>query len=220
MNYYILTEGDVESKVYPFWIKWANPALTQVFDLSLIQNNNFILFSGKGYPHFKDHMIPAAIEDVNANPNFDKLIIISDSEESTYDEKFQEFTNFVNQYQSRVVTEIIIQHFCIECWGLSNQVIIRRHPQNPQLIRYLQFHSVVNKDPELLTYYPPEDIERVEFAYKYLHKAINDRYSSLTYSKHNPMILTQNGYIDQIFNRHNNSNHIQSFKKFIEVFKA
>ncbi len=219
MNYYILVEGKAEFRVYPDWIKWANPKLKRVYSLDEIKFNNFYIFSGEGYPQYKTNNIPAAIEDCNCYKKIDQLVIAADSEEMSFQEKFEEISLFVQNYQSRVPIRIIIQHFCIECWGLANRVIIRRNPQQSTLIKYIQFFNVTNNDPELLPPYSDEDIGRVEFAYRYLHKAINDRNLSMTYSKSNPRVLKQNGYIDQIFRRLQETGHISSFQSFLNVFK-
>ncbi|HCS39921.1 MAG TPA: hypothetical protein DIW44_10105 [Anaerolineaceae bacterium] len=218
MNYYVLVEGEGERKIYPTWIKYFNPQVNQVFNLEDIQNNHFYVFCGGGYPYIKTKNIPAAIEDVNNYPNIDKLVIAIDSEELSYQEKFKEIADCVIQYHCNKPVEIIIQYFCLECWGLANQVIFRRHPQDHKLLSFQRFYNVIYQDPELLPDYPDEDMGRVEFAFKYLHKAVNDRYTGITYSKHNPIVLTHNNYVDQITRRLKTTGHINSFENFINAF--
>lgn len=218
MNYYVLVEGVCEQKIYPSWIQTVNPSLTQVSDLPSIKKNNFFLFCGKGYPFYKDYVIPKAIEDVNDYPIIDCLVIAIDSEEMSKEEKFKEINDFVKKYKCKKTIEIIVQHFCIETWGLGNRIIFRRNPQDEKLINYKSFFNVMDQDPELMPAYEPDDLSRVDFAYKYLHKAINDRYSQLTYSKTNPNILINPGYFLQLTQRMTSTNHISSLTKFIEVF--
>ena len=53
MNVYTLVEGlRVEPYVYAKWIPAINPNLRQVQSLHELRNNNFIIFSGGGYPSY------------------------------------------------------------------------------------------------------------------------------------------------------------------------
>lgn len=217
MNIYVVVEGLVERRVYREWIPLVNPNLKQVYDIEAVVLDNFYLISGGGYPQYFD-VVEAAIEDVNNFAAFDRLVISVDSEEFTFDDKYQEIDAFVSARYCRVDTRIVIQHFCIETWGLGNRTIVRRNPQLPRLITYRALFDVLDRDPELLPEYPDEELNRSQFAERYLRAALNDRFRNLTYSKSNPQPLLHPAYFGQLESRLNESGHIQSFAGFLAAF--
>ena len=64
-----------------------------------------------------------------------------------------------------------------------------------------------------------EELNRAQFAFKYLKKMLKDRYSHLHYSKSNPATIADNKYFQRLIQRNNESGHIKSFEKFIKEFK-
>jgi len=189
MNIYCIVEGECEKKVYPTWIKhWTN-SLQVVDCITQVSNDCVYIISAMGYPRIFE-MIRNGITDVNSYGIFDRLVISVDSEESTYEEKLLEIQNEINKYMCNIEVYIIIEHFCLETWALGNQTIIRRNTENPVLQEYMNLYNVTRLDPENLPNYPKEGLNRAQFALKYLHKAINDVYTRLTYSKSNPMYMT------------------------------
>jgi len=217
MNYYIVVEGQGENIIYKSWIPLINPNLSHVDDFSNITDNNFYIVSGNGYPNYFN-VIANAIEDVNNTRLFQKLVISVDAEEMTYDEKILEINEFVAQYPCISPIEIVVQFFCIETWGLGNRLIPNRNTTDKYLKTYINFYNVVNDDPEFMPSIDPENYTRAQFAYKYLHKIVNDRNSRMTYSKTNPTVLTQNGYFEQIHRRLIETNHVSHFQAFIDAF--
>ena len=97
MNYYVIVEGLGEKYVYKSWIPQVNPSLSYVSDLSKVQDNNFYIISGGGYPNYFK-IIEDGINEVNQLGFFHKLVISVDAEEMTYNEKFTEIYNYINQY--------------------------------------------------------------------------------------------------------------------------
>lgn len=219
MNYYIVVEGKkVEPAVYNKWISYINPELNLISHISKFKENNYLLFAGCGYPNYFN-VISTAAQEVLENPIIDYLVIAIDSEDMTYEEKYQEIHNFLSYYIDKIKIIIIVQHFCIETWALGNKLIIRRNPQNSQLIHYLRYFNVVSNDPELLPPLEEEQLTRAQFAEKYLRRALNDRYRNLTYSKNRPDVLLHPRYFQQVKLRYDKTNHIQSFGKFLDAFK-
>ena len=134
MNYYIVVEGKkVEPAVYNKWISYINPELNLISHISKFKENNYLLFAGCGYPNYFN-VISTAAQEVLENPIIDYLVIAIDSEDMTYEEKYQEIHNFLSYYIDKIKIIIIVQHFCIETWALGNKLIIRRNPQNTNLI--------------------------------------------------------------------------------------
>jgi hypothetical protein len=219
MNYFIVVEGKrVEPAVYDKWISYLNPKLHPISHISEFKEDNYLIFPGYGYP-FYFGVINDAIQDVLNNPTIDYLIIAIDSEEMTYEEKYQEIHDSISDYIDKINIIIIVQHFCIETWALGNRLIIRRNPENAQLKRYIRYFNVVTNDPELLSPIEQEDLTRSQFAEKYLRKALNDKYRNLTYSKNKPDVLVHPKYFQQVKLRYDTTKHIRSFGKFLDAFK-
>ncbi|MBU4362015.1 hypothetical protein KJ813_05070 [bacterium] len=219
MNYFIVVEGKkVEPHVYNKWISYLNPKLHPINHISEFKEDNYLIFPGYGYPFYFE-VISNAIQDVLHNPIIDYLIIGIDSEEMTYEEKYQEIHDFISDYVDKINIIIIVQHFCIETWALGNRLIIKRNLENTLLKRYMRYFNVVSNDPELLPPLEQEQLNRSQFAEKYLRKALNDRYRNLTYSKNRPGVLLHPKYFHQVKLRYDKTNHIQSFGKFLDAFK-
>jgi len=218
MNYFIVVEGKkVEPYVYNKWISYLNPKLHPINHISEFKEDNYLIFPGYGYPFYFE-VINNAIQDVLNNPIIDYLIIAIDSEEMTYEEKYQEIHDFISDYIDKINITIVVQHFCIETWALGNRLIIKRNPENSQLKRYIRYFNVVSNDPELLPPLEQEQLNRSQFAEKYLRKALNDKYRNLTYSKNKPDVLVHPKYFQQVKLRYDTTKHIQSFGKFLDAF--
>lgn len=218
MNIYIVVEGEVgEKKVYEYWVPLVNPSLSHVQHISNIAHNNFAIIIGAGYPQYFE-VIDAAIADANDYGNIDRLVVAVDSEEMTYDEKYDEIYRHVSGQKCLAEVRIVVQHFCLEAWALGNRVIIRRDPQSSKLREYKRFYNVLVKDPELLPGYQPEELNRAQFAEKYLRRALNDKYRNLTYTKSNPGALLNIKYFNRLKERLEQTGHISSFEAFLTAF--
>lgn len=218
MNIHVVVEGEkAAAKVYEIWVPLVNPSLTYVPHISDIVNDNFSIIRGGGYPHYLQ-IIDAAIDDVNNYNNIQRLVIGVDSEELSYQEKYREIEGHIRSSRCSAEIRIVVQHFCLETWALGNQVIISPYPQSYLLRQYINFFNVRERDPELLPGYPEEELNRAQFAVKYLRHALNDRYRELTYSKNNPTQLLDPNYFDRVKQRFRNTGHISSFAHFLGAF--
>lgn len=218
MNIYVVVEGEVgEKKVYKHWIPLVNPTLTYVNHVSEIEKDNFAVIAGMGYPQYL-RVIEDAIGDINNYGNIDRLVIAVDSEETSYEEKFNEINEHISGIHCVAEIVIVVQHFCLEAWALGNRVIIRQHPQSSKLREYKRFFNVRLYDPELLPGYQAEELNRAQFAFKYLKRALNERYKNLTYTKSNPGPLLHNKYFERVKERLEDTGHISSFGVFLNAF--
>jgi hypothetical protein len=218
MNIHILVEGVIgEAKVYKSWVPIVNPLLSFVEHISEIRSNNFSILSGGGYPNYLE-VIQYAIDDLNEYKNVDRLVIAADSEQMTYQEKYEEIDNFVKNMNCHSQIRIVVQHFCLETWALANRNIIRPKPQSESLRKYIRLFNVRNYDPELLPDLPQESMNRAQFAEKYLRSALNDKYRNLTYSKGNPSALLHSKYFGRVRGRMDEKGHIPHFQNFIDAF--
>jgi hypothetical protein len=216
MRYYIVVEGaSGEPQIYPKWIQYTNDTLIQIRDLRDKRDNAFYLISGYGYPNYLN-VIEGAIEDVNTLGNFDYLVVAIDSEDKTYQEKYDEIIACVDKNLKKTTLKIIIQHFCIETWALGNRVACRKNAQDKTLLEYRRVYDVRNADPELLPAY--KDMNRAQFAYSYLRCVLYDWYPGAVYTKAKPAAILDEGYFSQIKKRSESTMHIQSFKVFLDTF--
>ncbi len=220
MNYYIVVEGKrSEKKIYANWITQINSKLRQINNITDFSSDCFFIISGFGYPNYLD-IINNSIQDMNRYPNIDFLVIAVDSENKTYDEKYAEIENFINNKINLKKVIIIIQHYCIETWALGNRIVIKRNPQDPILRSYLRFYNVRINDPELMESINKESMNRAQFTHVYLKKILNERFRNLSYTKCNPDIICHNKYLLQIIERMENTNQIKSFGAFYNSFKS
>jgi hypothetical protein len=219
MNLHVVVEGAVgERFVYEKWIPFVNPQLSAVQNIFEIQNNNFAITAGGGFPSYFE-VIENAIDDVNSANNIDRLVIAIDSEEMSFDEKFQEIQLFLENKPCTAQIRIIIQHFCLETWALGNKRIGPRNPKNETLRKYKEFFNILENDPELLPPYPPQDLNRSQFALRYLRRMLNDKNRNLTYTKNKPKALLHKTYFSEVKNRYETTDHIVSFLAFLNAFR-
>ena len=197
--------------------RWLIQILALFDSLEEVQHNNLIIFSGGGYPNYLE-VIEAGVEDVVDNERLDRLVIAIDSEEMPYEEKRKEIEQVVDALGKDLDYKIIVQHFCLETWALGNKVIISRNPKDIQLRQYKNHFDVLDEDPELLPDYPIENLSRSQFAARYLTKALNEKYKSLTYNKGNPKPLLHNTYFKRVKTRLETTGHIASFEDFLAAF--
>jgi len=217
LNIYLIVEGAGDKRVYAHWVPLVNPALTVVNHLTDVNANNIVITSGHGFPQYFD-IIRRGILDVQANPHIDRLVIAIDSEDKSYSDKRKEIEDYVTSLSIQVNYRIIIQHFCLEAWALGNKIIVPRRPQGDKLRRYRQVFDILCNDPELLPPYPPQELNRSQFATQYLRALVNEKYNGLTYTKSNPVVLLHDHYYQRVKDRFQTTGHIHSFKDFLSAF--
>jgi len=218
MNLYIVVEGEVEKHLYPTWVPLVNRNLKYVPHISEIEENNFSIITGGGFPSYFD-VIESAIEDVNSYNTIDRLVIAIDSEDLSYLDKLNEMTEYLSHFKCKAEIKIIIQHFCLETWALGNRQMVRPNPQSRKLIQYKRFHNVRSADPELLPPYELKELNRAQFAEIYLRSALNDKFRNLTYSKRNPKALLNPKYFLRVKERFEQTGHIKRFDDFLTAFR-
>ncbi len=219
MNLYVVVEGSsTEVKVYPSWISQVNKDLVRVSYINDVVHNNYILFSGGGYPYIYK-MIDNAIADIETNHQFDRLVVAMDSEDEDYASRYNEVEAYILARKPRVPYKIVIQHFCIEAWALGNSKFLGKKPQGEPLSTYKKIFDVNIDDPELLPPFPSKKWNRARFAEQYLKIAIKNRNQHLTYSKSDPHIIAHHSYFGELRLRLNSKKHIKSFGNFIDAFE-
>jgi len=217
MNIYLVVEGKAESIIYPNWIAIVNPMLSRIDNPSLVNQNNFYMISDMGYPKIFS-AIDSSIADITLYRKYNRLIIAVDSEDMTRDDKYTEFNDYLLTKTIPCEVKIIIQHFCIETWALGNRKILGLTSQSERLRNYRRLFDVRSQDPELLPSKPNEDMNRAQFAKKYLQLVINDVRKTMTYTPGEPRPVNEKYYFEQIRRRYEQTNHIKSFNGFLTAF--
>ncbi len=215
MNYYIVCEGaKTEPIVYESWIPIINSSLTRVNSCFQLQNNNFYILSGLGYPNYFN-VIKNSIDDIICNNINAKLIIIVDSEDFTFQEKDTEIRDFIFDYKSNFNNyEIIVQVPCIEAWGLGNRKFISNKPNSLKLNELLLHYNVRSLDPEFISEY--DEFNKAQTAGFYLKEAAKEKRQ--TYNKNNPNILIDNNYLKNLKRRYDKTGHISNIEKIFDIF--
>ncbi len=227
MNVYVVPEGEVTEKtVYASWVRLLNVNLTLAPRIEDVDHNKCFLEAAMGYPNYLD-VISGAIENVatlkhNGSQQFDRLVIVVDSEELSYADKRAEIDNHVLEVQTRlgcsIDYRIVIQHFCFEAWALANRKLIRGNIRDASLAKYISWYNVSKHDPELLPPPRDEDLNRAQFAKKYLKLLFAAKFPKQGFSSTNPGPLTHHKYFGEVLRRHNETSHVGSFQHLLTAF--
>ena len=149
MNLYFLVEGRrTEKKLYPAWLEILVPALTRVESLDDIDNCNYYIFSGEGYPSLLNHF-QNAVKDYLACGKFDRMVVCLDVDDSTPEERIRvvtETSSAAGLPNSELT--VIAQECCIETWFLGNRKAVSPTPNDTELSKWLSFYNVRQDDPE------------------------------------------------------------------------
>lgn len=218
MKIYFLVEGRrTEPRIYPYWLSYMIPELAKLqrFDEDCL--NGYFIFSGFGYPHLLDEILPNSIEDINNIGDYDYFVLVIDAEEFSIEERIEEVNLFielkgVSLGKTKIV--VIIQNRCIETWLLGNRRIISSQPKDETLREYLDFYNVKELDPELLERNP--DFEtHAQFHESYLKQVFSEK--GLSYSKKHPRHARDKAYLNQLIKRiEDKPDHLSSFRNFID----
>ncbi len=218
MNIYFLVEGrHTEKKLYPRWLQYYIPELKQVEFADIVEENNYYLLSGKGYPRILNDGLFEAVQDIQETGKYDYLVICVDAEEDSVSEKRQEVNNFIESNSidlGKAQLIVVIQNRCIETWLLGNRKIFNsRQPQESPLSDYVNYYDVSQNDPELMGKYEFNNHANFHGAYlKAILKANN-----LSYSKKFPRKTQEKEYFEQLLTRiKDNPKHLQTFRYFVD----
>jgi hypothetical protein len=240
MNFYFVFEGKTEPIVYKKWLSVLLPELTEVDSFDAVNQNNYYYVSDMGVPSCY-RVAANAIQDINAFPKYNYLVLFTDADRFTVAEKKAEADKQINlelqhkPFQTlpeNCQLEIIVQKVCIETWFLGNRKFFVRHPQNnPTLTQYIEYFDVSKSNPEDLAGEFVQDEENTKdiFGYKtkalfhegYLREIFKERSSasnkSFSYRKSKPMEVQEEYYLKQLIARiEANSDHLLSFQEFIK----
>lgn len=218
MNLYFILEGDAtEILIYPKWIKYILPNYSQIDFENQVDKNNFYIFSGGGIPSIYNHTVNA-IKNINDNPKFDRLIVCLDGEEIGVQERINEIETYIKKsgviLNQNCKINFVIQNVCIETWFLGNRKIVKKNPEGKLLKEFKNFHDVTENDPEDLKLFKGYR-NRAHFHYSYFREILKEH--NLVYKKSQPKVVLEKTYFDELENRINETNHLQTFKWLISL---
>lgn len=194
------------------------PDLKQIKSVSDVDGNCYFLFSSFGYPSILDD-IPNAVVDMNEY-GYDFLIIVIDSDEATIEERRAEVINKMKDISiDHNKVAVVVQNHCIETWFLGNRKIYSRQPNTPEFMDCSKHYCVMDNDPENMTMddkLSSQYTTTAQYHEYYLKKMLNER--NVKYSKGKMSKAVQDEqYLEQIVHRVENTDHLKSFRYFLEV---
>jgi hypothetical protein len=247
MNLLFLVEGKkTEREIYKSWLKHLFPQLDFVAKSDQITTNCCRMVSSKGYPP-PGGLIKDLIEDVKKFDNIDHFFICFDSEEDTYQERFDAVKAKLDNAKmdvgidSSIKTKfhIIIQHCCIETWALGNARLPTEYPcmhNSLKLKEFMNFYNVLVDDPELMVCCPSKDEKLIDCCKRSITKRISPKYNlrtkpkfhkdylreylkkyGLNYKKNDPKFVSEKKYLDALKERCMNTGHLPSLKVFLDI---
>jgi hypothetical protein len=219
MNIYFLVEGKrTEMKVYPKWLSYLVPELKRVNSHQNVDNNNYYIFSGNGFPSLLDNHLRNCIEDINSTGKYDYFVVCLDADEQNIEQCKQEILDFMNNeniiLSNNIQFEIIVQNKCLETWFLGNSKIFKKNPDNDFLKECVSFYNVKTEDPELMGKIVGFEGSTSIFHSSYLQQLLSER--NIKYSKNNPQGVIEEYFLQNLIIRNKKTGHIKSFKSFID----
>ena len=217
MNLYFLVEGmQSERKVYPAWLTHLLPELTRVRSYDEVNEKNYYLISGEGYPSLYN-FIPPSIEEINLSGKYNYFVVCLDAEENTVAERHAEIYDFLNQEKlvlKNTELVLIVQNRCLESWLLGNRKIYSRNPQNKPLLDYTKYYDVSVNCPENMGKYQDFNTH-AQFHGAYLRALFEAK--NITYSKKRPGDVLKPFYLEQPLARIEfQPEQLTTFRHFIE----
>ena len=220
MNYYFILEDEKSFlKVLSSWLKHMNFKCERVVDIQQIKENNYVLQSGQGVTQLITKVLFQTIETIKQNPGkIDKLVVVLDAEEEDVTTREQEvYDKIKKQYDLEELDftiKVFVCNHCFETWLLGCEGM---YPQNVEensfFYEYCKHYDIEANDPEYMPLPERCDKTIAKYHFSYLHEMF--RYKKIRYSKSKPQHVATLEYFNGIQNRSENTQHIQSFKKFI-----
>ncbi|MEG4274707.1 MULTISPECIES: hypothetical protein [unclassified Microcoleus] len=201
MNLYFLVEGtQSEKKVYPAWLSYLLPELQRVESCDDVNEKNYYLISGEGYPSLYN-FIPPAIAEINSNGKYSYFVVCLDAEENSVSELETEIDEFLSQQKLKLNNAelvLIFQNRCLESWLLGNRKIYSKNPQNKPLLDYTRYYDVSVNCPENMGRYQDFNTH-AQFHGAYLRALFEAK--NITYSKKRPGDVLKAFYLEQLLAR-------------------
>lgn len=222
MNYYFLLEDEKSfMKILPKWFEYIDFKCTRVADIKDVEENNYILQSGKGVTRLITNALFDTIDTIMDNPGkISKLVILIDTENENEEyRKHQIFTKIQEKYDMRKFDFellIFVCNHCFESWLLGAEGL---YPQDKvasesDFYPYYSHYNIEECDPEEMSV--PTNCNETIAQYHFHYLCELFRYRRIRYSKSKPDAVATRDYFNSMCDRIENTEHIQSFAKFVD----
>lgn len=218
MNIYFLVEGNrTEKQLYPRWIEYLIPNLIRVKYHDQVENNNYYLISGKGYPRILHDGLENAVDKIMETLKYDYLVICVDADEDSVEERIKYIHEFIEKKEinlGKTKIEIIVQNRCIETWLIGNRKMFdSRQSLDQPLGSYVNYYDVSQNDPEEMGKY--EMRNHADFHLKYLEEVFRSK--NRTYTKTSPNDAKERYYFEELQKRvRDKPDDLKTFQFFLE----
>ncbi|MGH9856143.1 MAG: hypothetical protein ACREBD_40435, partial [Blastocatellia bacterium] len=105
-----------------------------------------------------------------------------------------------------------------ETWFLGNNQMMPQQPQRQLLQQFKAFYDVSIQCPEAMPRMPGRDRTQEQFHKRYLKEMLRENGHS--YSEQNPSVVRQQDYFGALIQRHDQTQHIQSFGKLLSIWRS
>lgn len=239
MNLLLLVEGEkTEPKIYRAWLSHLFPDLSFVVRPEDMTINSCRIIPGNGYPNMISSpkiyggysRLEACLLDIRNYSNVDYFFICVDSEEETYQNRFEEVNSKLESLKSqlgmnqsqRTEFHIIVQQCCIETWALGNAEIPNEYtPQNSSTDFFIfqKYYDILISNPEWMDGCPPgyNYSTKARFHGSYLKEYLKE--FGLSYSKKKPKVIGEKKYLDALIKRCRSTNDLSSLKHLIDIWE-
>lgn len=225
MNAYIIVEGsETETSVYPAWLSILAPHMQRIEDATMVDANNYYLFSANGIPSIFKHTANAVV-DINvinstAKGKYDFLIVCLDTEEESRDyieKRIQEEIDALGVQLRDAEMLIFEQKVCMETWFLGNQKIFKANPQGEELAKYIRSYNVKKNDPEEMGTIDEDRFTKAQFHFRYLKRMLEER--NTTYNKNHTEVVCSKDYLEALIKRYLETGHLSTFGSWYEFVR-
>lgn len=230
MNLYILVEdGKSGHKIIDHWIPTLLPTLTRVPTINEMTNNQYVIFSGLGYPRILGtdatapgkNVLGQTIDTINDSHKIDYLLIFLDGDNEGLRKRTDIVTQKINNYPHPLTCPFVIfvQNKCLETWLLGNQNFFPTNPSQ-KFLPFVKHYNVATEDPEQMENDMNRRLVSTSALYheRYLRQMMQDM--GHRYSKSRPAsIIYTPEFIEGLKKRIEETNHLPSLHLFFEFIE-
>ncbi|MBR4101865.1 MAG: hypothetical protein IKK51_08335 [Oscillospiraceae bacterium] len=227
MNYYFLLEDETSFiKVLPHWLEHMQFHCTRVSDITQIEENNYILQSGQGVTQLVTKVLFDTIDTILVNPKkIDKLIVMLDTESLSKAERVNQVWDKIHERYDVTDFDFEIMVFvcqpCFESWLLGKPGLYPESVEESSFFYpYYVHYNIENEDPEQMLVPADCNDTIAKYHFHYLHDLFRYNKMRPQYRKNKPDYVETNDYFNGLCRRVYTTEHIKSFKEFIDFISA
>jgi hypothetical protein len=181
-----------------------------------ITRDSYRFVSGNGYPAMLDR-IDEVIRDIEKHGTIDHFFICLDAGDDPR-KRLAAVEKHLAGKLPKTICHIVIAKCCIETWFLGNARLMPQQPQRPFLQQFKAFYDVSDQCPEAMPLMRGQGRTLEQFHKNYLREMLRENGHS--YSEQNPYVVRQKDYLYALIQRHDQTQHIQSFGKLISIWRS